>query len=133
MLENQNAYGSAGLGRNIHWQVLGLGTSHVRLNCNTHWQASDPGLGAGLEREVWARPSWLQSPPVGMSQGWMRTMLDRGAAPIGMCELGLEAGQAELSCSIHGVHKRPNGMCAQPGKAATETGMYKNWALGQNW
>lgn len=66
MLENQNAYGSAGLGRNIHWQVLGLGTSHVRLNCNTHWQAPDPGLGAGLEREVWARPSWLQSPPVGM-------------------------------------------------------------------
>lgn len=43
--------------------VLGLGVSHVRLDCRIPWQAQDLGLEAGFLGELWVLPCWATASP----------------------------------------------------------------------
>lgn len=46
----------------ISWQLLGLGTNSVMLDCRITWKAQDPGLRVGSVGRLWHLLDGLQLP-----------------------------------------------------------------------
>lgn len=82
--KNQNGSGPVGLGQSTSWQVLGLDVVHVRLDCSTHWEVQDLGLGMSLVWELWVFPCWV-SAPTGehVSQDWEQAPIDTFVGWVG--------------------------------------------------